>query len=354
MAKGNRFSALPISQFCAKSAALNLGSGRAAAISSCFHARCAGDDKWREMYARLTDEEQDEFDKMLRPSPVQVEGAELLYDIAAKEAPLGLDEYCGFVPKGSVEAVTEGTCDMYWIHDHVAYVADIKRSEWTTSDGPNSLQVKGYALAVCAKHHDEVDGYVCGIWAAQEGLWSWGEYTPLDSEQCMRDWERVKAAALNIDGDFSTGRHCRGCYARTRCPAYLVPPEHAQDGLAKYLSGEIDRPRVLELLAFVERVEETCKMARGVIKADVDRNGPIPDGEGKIYGPVNCRGKAKLDKVALETDYPELIQKYTSLGQDYAQYRWTNDPAFDEQRKQDARDKAKAKRIAAAAAEKEQ
>ena len=253
MAKGNRFSSLPVAQFCPRSAALNLGAGRAAAISSCFHARCAGDDKWKELYARLTDEEQAEVDDMIPPGEVKVGAGWLVYQAAKKEVPLGLTEGCGYVTKGHPDALCEGTCDMYWIHNRTAYVVDIKRSEYTTAEGPESLQVKGYALAVCALHADEVDGYVTGIYAATEGTWSFSEYVSLDGEQCVKDWERVKAAAMNIDGDYATGVHCRSCYSRFKCPAYLVPPEHAHDGIAKFFSGELDNTKALELLRFTER-----------------------------------------------------------------------------------------------------
>jgi hypothetical protein len=162
------------------------------------------------------------------------------------------------------------------------------------------------------------------------------------------DWrERVRAAALHVDGDFMRGRHCRGCYARTRCPAYLVDPAHAADGISKYLTGELDVPRTLELLDFVERAETMCETARRLIKAQVDLVGPMPDGKGKMYGAVECAGKLSFNKRGLEADYPEIAHKYYVQGAPYSQYRWTNDPAFDEQRKRAAKDKAKAARAAA-------
>ena len=311
MAKGNRFSSLPVAQFCARSAALNLGAGRAAAVSSCFHARCAGDDKWREAYARLTDDEQAEVDAMIPPGDVNVRDNVfecLSYSAAKKEVALGLTEQCGYVPKGHPDALCEGTCDMYWIRNRTAYVVDLKRSEYTTAEGPESLQVKGYALAVCALHADEVDGYVTGIYAATEGTWSFSGYTSLDSEQCVKDWERVKAAAMNVDGDYATGVHCRSCYSRFKCPAWMVPPEHAKDGIAKYMCGELDSTRVFELKMLRDRVSDTMKNADGIIKAWVDINGPIEDPDtGKVFRPVPCKGKMSFNTKALEHDHPKLL-----------------------------------------------
>ena len=327
MAKGNRFSSLPVSQYCPKSAALNLGAGRAAAVSSVFHARCAGDDKWREAYARLTDEEQAEVDAMIPPDDVNVRGnvfERLSYSAAKKEVALGLTEQCGYVPKGHPDALCEGTCDMYWVRNRTAYVVDLKRSEYTTAEGPESLQVKGYALAVCALHADEVDGYVTGIYAATEGTWSFADYISLDSEQCVKDWERVKAAAMNVDGDYATGVHCRSCYSRFKCPAYLVPPGEAHEGITRYFSGELDNTKALELLRFTERVEDTCKQARLLLKAVAEVNGIIDPESGKVYRAVMCKGKVSLDKKSLETEHPELVQKFMVQGKGYPQFRWVN------------------------------
>lgn len=349
MAKGNRFSSLPIAQYCAKSAALNVGADRAAAVSSCYHARCAGEPKWREMYARLDASEQDECDAMQKPTVIRLEtGAVLDYADAHKEVPLGLADDMSFLPKGHPDCITEGTADFYWFHNRIVYGADLKRTEWTSE--PRSLQIIGYNLALCAMLLDQgeaVDGFVPGIFAATEGLWSWGDYCEVGSPAYMGWRERVRAAALHVDGDFMRGRHCRGCYARSRCPAYLVDPAHASEGIAKYLAGELDASRTLELLDFVERAEEMAKTARKLIKAQVDLTGPLTDGEGKQYGAVRCQGKLGFNRKALEEDYPEIVQKYYTPGSPYDQYRWTNDPAFDEQRKQAAKDKAKEKRLAA-------
>lgn len=326
---GNRFSALPVSQFCAKSAALNLGAGRAAAISSCFHAKCAGDEKWRDMFARLSDEEQEELLDMEYPADLILEtGAVISYAAALKEVPLALGEHCSALPKGHQDAITEGTMDGAIIHNRIAYVFDIKRSAWTSTEGPRSLQIKGYALAFCALHADEVDGYVTGVWVACDGVWQWDDQIIyLDSEQCLKDWQRVRAAALNIDGDFATGPHCRNCYARLRCPAYLVPPDQAHGALAKYLTGQMTSDDALQLKRTLEAVKDTVEACSDALKAHVDAHGPIIDKEaGKMFAKGPVKGKLALDKKALEADHPQLIQQYTRRLPDHHQYSWRNAP----------------------------
>lgn len=296
-------------------------------MSSVWHARAAGKD-YRDAYMRLTEEERVDIDSWQLPKPFVVNGLEFLYEDAQKETECGLDEYCGHARKEDPNCITAGTCDFHWLFEGVLYVADLKKSVYTEPDGPNSLQVKCYALALAAKYASggiEVKGYVPGIFCAEEGVWMWGQYTALDSERCLGDWQEVKAAALNIDGEFNVGPHCRRCYARTRCPAYLVPPEQAEGLLAKFFTGELDTPRAYELLTFLERIDKLSETGWKIVEAHSDLFGGIPDGNGKKWGKVEMPGRMSLNKKALEADHPELVQKYMSQGKPYAAHRWVKE-----------------------------
>lgn len=320
--KGNRPSSLPIVQFCSKSAAINVGAGRAAAMSSVWHARAAGSSDWKQAYDRLTTEEQDDVDSWLMPTDVIVGDVTLRFADAKKETECGLTADGGFALKSSLDALTAGHCDFYWLYNRTLFVGDLKKSEYTNPDGPRSLQILCYALALAAAFPDSVDGVVCGIWHATEGTWEWGEYIALDSAEALDAWNRVKAAALNVDGDYSTGPHCRGCYSRGKCPAYLLPPDQAESSLARYFTGDLDVGRAYELLVLKERAQEMVKTADKLIKAAADMFGGIPGPDGKVYRPVECKGRASLDAKALEADNPELVQKYTRMGKPYSQFRW--------------------------------
>lgn len=335
MAKGNRFSSLPIAEKCARAPGLSsIASDRSAAVSSCFHAKMANDPKWRDMYLRLSPDEQDEMDRMRKPQVIVLEGGAVLdYEQMFREAPLGLSEFCGYLPKGHPDCMTEGTADGYCIIGRTLYLMDIKRSEYTTLDGPRSLQLIGYALAACAKHAGEVDGFVCGIWAAIDGLWTWGDYVALGSDECFELWERVRAAALNVDGDFSRGRHCIGCHGRRYCPAYLMPPKDMAPGLERYFAAPLDDDcAAMDALDIVERAEATCKKLREALKERARRN-PICDGEGKMYAPVKCSGRVTFDSKRFEADHPEMARDYMKTGADYEQIRWVNDPAFKKEKR---------------------
>lgn len=323
--RGNRPSSLPIARFCAKSPALNLGAGRAAAMSSVWHARAAGH-PWQDAYLRLTPEERTDIDEWKVPTDITLQGGAVLrFADAIKETRVALGMNCEALPVSDPQALTAGTCDFYWLLGRTLFVGDLKKSEYTEPDGPRSLQVICYALALSALFGDSVDGYVCGIWHAQEGTWEWGEYVALDSDRCAQDWEEVRAAALHTEGDFSMGPHCRRCYARERCPAYLVPPEQAEGQLARYLTGTLDNISAFELKMFLDRVKTTVTSAERALKAHADAHGGIRDGEGKVWRAVECSGRPGLNATELERDEPEVFRRYYKQGAPYAMYRWVNE-----------------------------
>ena len=322
---GHRMSSLPIAQYCAQGPVLGqLGASRAAAVSTCFHARCAGDERWREQYARLDAKEQEELDAMQAPTPLRLPWCEPLdYAHAQKELPLGLDADLCFVPHSDPSAITSGTVDAFWVVGERVVVMDIKRSQWTSSAG--SLQLHGYATAICgllAARGISVEAYQTAIWAATEGLWEVGPLLSLDTPEVESIRARIVSAALHVSGDYSRGRHCRECYGRSMCPSYLMDPASAPTALAKYFSGELDNGAALELLTLTERAEETAKKARELIKSHVAKHGQIVDGE-SVYRAVQTRGRVSLDAKRLEQDHPELVRQYMRTGADYEQVRWT-------------------------------
>ncbi len=361
---GNRFSSLPIAQFCGLAPQLSAraGAGRSAAMGTAFHARCADPSsvEARDAWARLTSEEQAEVATWLRPTELVLEsGVTLRYEDAHKELPLGLAPNGSYAPKGTPGNITEGTCDICWVvevqpstdgchecarmqslavDDHVAcdrhvrplriaYVPDIKRSEWTVADGPDSLQILGYAMAAASKFG--CDGYCAGIWGAKEGKWWWG---PLflwerDEDAMLEHWRRIRAAALNHDPSPSHGRHCAGCYGRTSCPAWLAPPELLGTSLAPFAKEGlvISGQEAANLLLKVKQVEDMAELVKRQVKAAQKSGLRVIDAEsGKEWRPVRMPGRITVDSGALEREQPEVFQRYAKTGQDYEQHRWVN------------------------------
>lgn len=280
---------------------------------------------------RLTPEERTDIDSWLVPTDIILNadtGLVLRWKDAVKEFAIGLGDWCEWVNPKDPQALTAGTCDGHWLIGSVLYVMDLKKGEYTEPDGPRSLQVRCYALGLAAWYASagtEVTGYVCGIWHAQEGTWEWGEYASLDSPECARDWEEVSAAANHVDGEFSKGPHCRRCYARQRCPAYLMPPEEMAGSLVRFLSGQLSGADALELKLALERVKDTIAAAKQALEAHADATGGIRDGQGKIWRAVKCQGRPGLNANALEREEPEIFRHYYKRGEPYDQYRWTAD-----------------------------
>lgn len=307
------------------------GAGRAAAMGSAFHARCADPDgqEAKDRWNRLSQEEQSEVESWIKPTDIVLEdGTILSYEHAKKEVPLGLTELGTYAPKGTTGNVTEGTCDLYWVVEQggvrIAYVPDIKRSEYTVADGPRSLQILGYALAVASL--EKCHGYCAGIWAAKEGTWSWGDLYLYgrDDDAIMEHWERIKAAALNDSEELSSGPHCQGCYGRKRCPAWMLPPELIGTSLAPFAEEgmAITSDQAVNLIGLVKRAEDMAATVKKLLQAHVKDGGVISDGKGKEWRPVVCQGRVGLDAKLLEKEQPDVFKKYYKPGAPYEQWRW--------------------------------
>lgn len=329
MTLGHRMSNLPIAAFCGQSAALNTGAGRAAAMGRAAHQRFSG--KGEVPY--LTDEEREKVDALRRPTPITIPlgtgvQAELRYEDAEIELTVALDANGNHVAEDSPEAISVGHLDMAWFldipeHGKVAIVGDIKRSEFTEEDGPESLQLQAYAFAWASKCDAEF--FLTAIWGATEGRWSFGELVDLTDFDAVARWKRVKAAILNVGGEYNTGPHCRRCYSRWQCPAHLLPPELAETSLAPLTSGQALTPETaLRLKVLCDRVESTLKVAKDSLKDYAIQHGGIPDGAGKLWKPVMCKGQTLLDRAALEAKLGDL-EPFTKQGKPYPQMKWVNE-----------------------------
>lgn len=325
---GHRMSSLPIAQFCPKSPGLSqVGSGRAAAVSSAVHALWAGDDRAPSMLARLTDEEQAEIGNWTRPTDVVVGTQVLRYADAVKEIEVAIDARGEYVSAGSPYALSVGHIDFVWILTladgrRIAYVADLKRSEWTTLDGPRSLQLVAYGIAIASR--ELCDAFVCGIWSLSDSSWEWGDMIECDSERFRQLSQRVVAAALNTAGDYGMGNHCTGCYGRLRCPAYLLPPSQAVSELSPFAEGgvPITGENAAYVLLLAKRAADTADAAIDAVKAAAKQGLKVLDNErGMQYRAVACKGKMGLDKEELQKLLGDTAIPM-KRGAGYDQYRW--------------------------------
>lgn len=327
----HRVSSLPQTLFCPR--AVSVGAGRSAAVSTAFHAHCSGSADAPRLLGMLTEDEQRDVEAWARPTDQVFEfrgvTVELRYEDAVKEAALAIGpdmEPLPFAAFARGEALTGGHPDMYWIRDvhgmRIAYVADIKRSEWTVTDGPESLQVHGYGFLVAA--HEQCTHYMPGIWGAKEGTWQWGELVALDSPRAFSLWERIAHAARNTEGDYATGPHCGGCYNRFTCPAHMVPIAGLHESLAPLAGEGLTMPRIAQMVRDIKRAEDTIRKAKELAQAYYDWHGPIDDGSGKVWAPSECQGRVGFDLAGFREQYPELAKAFTRRGKPYRAFSWRN------------------------------
>ena len=322
-----RMSSLPLSQFCGKAHQLDNASGRAAALSTAWHARLAGTPGNAELLARLTDKEAETVLGWPAPAdvPLDLGGGwlrTLRYEEADKELEVGLTAQGGHSTGAS--CVSLGHLDMAWVVEHpdgrkIAYVGDLKKGEHTSH--PGSLQLLAYGFAYAALK--DCDAFCCGIWAGEEGTWTWGEFVDLESELAQKLLRRVVAAATNDSPEYSMGVHCRDCFGRFRCPAYVIPPG-AATGALSILDGktEITADKVADLVLAVARVEDMTKTAKEFCKDWAAKNGPVVK-DGKEWRAIQMPGRKGLDMKALFAAMPEA-RRFEKQGEGYTVMKWVN------------------------------
>lgn len=327
---GHRMSALPIAKYCGRSPVLGsqYGAGRGAVMGRAFHASTAGEPDAASLLARLTEAELEQVTQWHRPGDIEVNGGTLTYADATKEVEVALD--CDGMFTADIEhATTVGHLDFAWVVERgdkkIAYVADIKRSEWTVSSGTDSLQLRTYGYAWAMRH--DCDAFCVGIWAATEGEWQWSDMFDMFDDGPVI-WEEIKAAATTPD-EAITGTHCTGCWSRFHCAEHLLPaslPSNPDYVLAKFTEGgeglqtQADARKALEL---VKAMEHVLKVAKSGTQEWARRNGGILNEDGsKRYLPIITKGRASLDAKSLKADHPDVAAKYTKTGSSFDTFRW--------------------------------
>jgi hypothetical protein len=323
---GNRISLLPVSRYCGSAGRLaeetNVGQ-RAAVMSSAVHARAAGDTElFRQLWLGLAEEERQTIETWQDPTDVDLGNGTVLRLVdAEKELLLGLDDSGNPVDPTTQDVFTRGTMDLGWVVGNVAYIADMKRSRYTTSD-TESLQCHGYAQAYARLRGCKY--YVVGLFYLEEGEWYWSDRAiKLSSGESLDIWEQLHHAISNRTTDFTTGAHCRECYSRRRCPAYLLPAALRATDLAPFAKGNeealADPAKVAQAVLFAQQLQELATAALEQAKALAEAGMVIQDpGTGKVYRGVLNQGRRSVSVADAERVAPEIVKQ----GKPYKTYRW--------------------------------
>lgn len=323
---GNRVSLLPMAQFCGLAGELSEahGAGRAAAMSSAFHAKMAGGDDAKEKLARLTPKELDTIAGWTKPSDVMVRGRTLTYEDADKEQAVGLDAHGEWADSG--EVVTCGTLDFAWVHEGCAFVGDMKKSRWTTN-GPDTLQLLTYGYAWAKKHG--CHSFVVGLWIIEDAEWQWSPTVyKLDDFSTLDLWGRIYYAAMNKSGEANYGDHCSNCYGRLHCPEYTAPAALADTVLSPAAVGGAleDSEKLADLLAYCERVLPMIEKVKEHAREAARRGTPVRDKAGRVLTFTRCKGRESLNKARLFAEMPEAT-RFIERGDPYDMMRWAKPKA---------------------------
>jgi hypothetical protein len=300
-------------------------------MSRAFHAKCAGSPDAFRLIGALSPIERDEVAEWKPPADATVnDWCVLDYASSVKELEVGLDHFGEFTDDPE-SALSWGHLDFAWVRDvdgtTVAFVGDIKKSVWTTAEGPESLQLHAYGRAFAKKVG--AAAYCTGIWAAKEGRWLWSlDVVLLDGPRAQEVWERIAYAASNT-GEASTGQHCGSCYARMHCPEHLLPGV-VTDALAEAVAVRdpkaveeltLTQGEALRLLRWADRAEELADLVKRNMREAVRRGKLVVVDGDKEWLPVEMPGKEAIDKEKLKACgvEPETV---TKRGEPYFQMRW--------------------------------
>jgi hypothetical protein len=318
-----RASHLPILQYCGKAPTLDVGSGRAAAQSTAFHAWCAQAPEAEDLIALLSEPERAELRSWAKPTPFEWQGARVEYSAALTEYEVGITEAGDACAVTDPNVLVTGHLDMLWTLDiagvRYALIGDIKRTVFTSTT--DTLQLAAYGFAAAAKF--DCDAYLPVLWIPTDGEWIVGKPVDLTSREAMAIWRRIVLAAKREPTEYSTGSHCSGCWSRTRCPAHMV--QLAYDTLV-VPGTSVDQPtpeQARQLLLDYYRHKDTLEAAKSWLDAYADANGGIPDGQGKVWRAVPQQGRLGVASAArLREVLGDTAEQFIVRGAGFSQHKW--------------------------------
>jgi hypothetical protein len=333
----NRMSILDTSLYCPQAGRLSAqyGAGVDAAAGRCYHARCAGDPRWRDILTRLPEDQQARVATLVpvphtltvpapKGCPIWSPGVPLELPPEKAKYEQEVSMAVGLGLDGSDELV--GHPDRYWISatsplGSVAFVLDLKMSHWTCPNGTNSLQLQAYGFAVAFAHGCQ--WFVPIIWSATEGALDVGKAVDTASVEGEETLRRIESAALNTEGDAVAGAHCQHCYARLHCPEYLAPASCAETALGPAVTMTIqDNAAALDCLRSYEALCDLAELAEKNLRIYAERTGGIVDIQsGQTWGPGAVAGRVSFDRAAAESAGLDL-SPYMKQGKPSQQYRW--------------------------------
>jgi hypothetical protein len=335
---GVRMSQLGNALYCPQSAKYSEERGDTilSRIGSAFHARCAGGEDAPGLLAGLPDDDRDAVLSWQPPTDVvfvdKGEHVCLVYKESEKEIAVGLTELGLFCPEASPKALSIGHVDMVWVHEfkdgtRIAYIGDIKKTRWTTQDGPDTLQCAGYGFACASKYG--CHGFCRGLYIADEGRWQWSEHCiMLDSSEGMALLETVLRAAANTEGPACTGAHCWNCWGRLQCPEHLLPAAVGEQSevfaaISKADPGTLDNDKALKLLQWSDAADKLAKVAKEAAKAFAARNGSIYDPTtGKHYCMVTYDGRESVSVARVRERFGEQAEEVIKRSKPFLSPKW--------------------------------
>lgn len=310
---GHRISSLPIVQYCGEAGNLSDSgsSGRRAVMGTAFHSYAYTGIFEPEKFG-LTEAEADEISEWYVPKEFDVDGELIKYKDMVRETEVSLS-----LPNGDVSI---GHPDAYILTNEYLLVVDIKSTRWTTSDGLDSLQLHGYAMAILESTEDFSSDipYRVALYSADTGDF---QYSHLITGDEKRSWaNKVYYAAAN--NKLVTGPHCMGCWNRLRCRAHMVEAIESIPGLESMSDMEsMTAEEASKALLAIKALEKVIDKAQDNLKAFSKKHGGIPLEPGYHWAPVESMGRLRLTVADVKSKYPDVYNECSKRGSPSVSFR---------------------------------
>lgn len=294
----HRISSLPLAESCGLAPTLHTFDMIEGRQSTAFHAKAAGDPRWKAIADALPDALRDELDAWIVPATLPSPWEHIPWASLTHETEITL------ALTGSV-GHPDAWCIVGDSNDGTAIVVDIKRTRWTARI--DSLQMHGYGYALAAEYGAK--RYALVHYYPTEGAWLRGPTVEMGTMDALIIADRLIAAASNTSP--MTGPHCDDCYSRHKCPTYTVDAAAVADMPGADALTVDDDASAREAFRRLTAAKSIVKSLEPALRSyALSQGGAVDLGGGYRYSQSAPSMAAGFDMKRLKAEHPELAAQY--------------------------------------------
>lgn len=179
------------------------------------------------------------------------------------------------------------------------------------------LPSRGVVGALCYLPRSKADD-PRGRWEKIGEAWGENDLAAFETEIrgiVARVRESEALAAAGRIPELIMGPHCGFCKARVVCPAFAIEARammrQGGDGKIRLpVVGELSRDDLGRMASTLIILERAARGVRDLLKAEVERGGPIALPDGRVYGPEDC---GEVERFATRELYQAVVDEIADI-----------------------------------------